>query len=598
MGEIREPPMWDLSPLVESEDPERVKQSIEESLRKAERFEEKYKDRVKKLSSLEFFDFYKAWDDVLTTWMNHFRYAWLRQCQDVTDNIALELYEHVMKRDAEIRSRLVFAEIEVGQTLAERPELVQDPALKEYRHTLEKSLEKSRYLLSESDELLIVNKDFYGVDSWSQLHTQLKSSRQFKVVIDGEKKSMGFTELRNIAEGSPDRLLRKAATEAFYDGLSNDKLIYATALKSVFGNYLSQVKMRGYPSVLTKTLIDESISQTTLDSLISTIRKKTGLIRRYLELRAKIMGLPKLTGYDVYAPIFEDQSNISLSETKRLLIESYTEFDKEAGDFITSLFENNRIDLGVRPGKFGQAFCSSFSDLRTSYVLVARIGNTAAISGLAHECGHALHSYYASEKHRWINQIMGGCIAETGSVFGQILVIDKMLEESESEEARLLVLDNVLNGLYILVYFILNCYLFEKRVFIALENDEPIDSETLDSIWITARTEIFGESVDWLPGMEEWMVPGQFFWPREKFYNFPYAFAQLLVFVLYRLYKEEGESFVPKMKRILSAGGSKSPKTLIAEVGLDITSPKFWEIGFKQAEMYLDEFEQLVNKLT
>ncbi|MHA1929277.1 MAG: M3 family metallopeptidase, partial [Candidatus Thorarchaeota archaeon] len=187
--------------------------------------------------------------------------------------------------------------------------------------------------------------------------------------------------------------------------------------------------------------------------------------------------------------------------------------------------------------------------------------------------------------------------AETGSIFGEMLLADRLLTESDDEDTRLAVLDRVLCSVYIMVFYMLNDYLFEHSVFSALRNNEMVDGAKLDSLWMAARTEVFDDSVDWLPGMEQWwVVPRHHFRANFRFYNYPYSFGQLLVLVLYQLYKKEGESFVPKMKRVLSAGGSESPKNLLAELGLKLTDPKFWDIGFSLVEEYLDEYEQIVNK--
>ena len=602
MGERVELPRWDLSQLVESEDPDIVKASMDECLEQATAFEKKYRGRIKELSASEIFELHMELDNSLTEWLQLKHYALLRHSQDVEDKTSIELHEYALKVDAAYRSKLVFQEIELAQTLLERPELVNDSALEEYRHSMERAMEKGKYLLSESDEKLIMNKAVYGVDSWFQLHQQLKNTRKYKVIINGEEKELGFTEIRSIAESSPDRNSRKAATVALYDGISRDKLVYASALKSVFGNYLHEMELRKIPSVLTESLLANDISQTTLDALISTIQTRTPFIRKFLTLRAKIMGLPKLTGYDAspvrLAPINETQSSTPWSEIKRLLIESFSRFDKNAGEFMSDLIEKGRLDVGSRSGKSGQAFCVSVPALRTSYILITR-ADSLAITELAHECGHGLHGYYASEKHKWINCFDSSGLIELGSIFGEMLVVDKMLEESPDVDTKLIILDIVLSGVYTLLYFILNAYLFEKRVFDVMQNKEPIDAEKLDEIWMNAQKEIFGDSVDWLPGVGLfWTIPAQYFWPQSKFYNYPYAFGQLLVFALYRLYKEEGSSFVPKMKRILAAGASESPKKLLADVGLDIDDPKFWEIGFELAQEYLDEYDAIVNKKT
>ncbi|MFW9965050.1 MAG: M3 family metallopeptidase [Candidatus Sifarchaeia archaeon] len=600
MGEKSELPRWDLSPLIESEDPDNIKKSMDECLGRAEVFEEKYKGRISDLSPSEVSDTYSQLDNLRMNWDHLRNYSWLRLTQNVENKTANDIFDYAVQLDTKIRSKLVFFEIEIARALMDRPEIISNSSIDQYRHALEKARNKGEYLLSEQDESLIIEKDLYGIDTWSILHQKLKSTRKYKVVIKDEEKDMGFTEIMSIAEGSPNRESRKAAAEAFYDGVSRDKLVYSSALKCVFGDHLLQVKLRNYPSVLTQSLLANDISQDILDALIDSMKNNTHLIRRFLKLRAKIMGLSKLTGYDISpgraAPFVESQSNFTWSETKRLIVESFADFDNEAGRFVSDLFERGRIDAGSRPGKSGQAFCTSFPELRTSYILARDIGNISAIATLAHECGHGLHGYYRSEKHKWINFISGSCMAETGSTFGEMLLVDKLLKESDDEETKIAVLDRVLCGLYVSIFYILNDYLFESSVYRAMEKNEVIDGDRLDSLWKKARTEVFGDSVDWIQGQEQcWVIPVQHFMPRYRFYNYPYAFGQLLVFVLYHLYKEEGSSFVPKMKRILSAGGSESPKTLLAEVELDLNDPEFWEVGFKLALTYLDEFEKIVK---
>ncbi|MFX1561494.1 MAG: M3 family metallopeptidase, partial [Promethearchaeota archaeon] len=490
---------------------------------------------------------------------------------------------------------------EITRALVERPELVENSALEEYRHTLEKTREKGKYLLSERDEQLILEKDLYGIDSWSFLHDRLRSTRKYRIAIDGEEKEMVYSELATISDSSPNREFRKVAAESYYKGVVEDRLTYSTAMKCIFGDHLNQVKLRGYPSVLTQSLLYNDISENVLYELIESVKKNTHIIRKFLKLRAKAMGLAKLTGYDIspikIAPISKRQSNIPWSDARRLVIESFTNFDEEAGKFVASLFEKRKIDASVRPNKSASGFCYYFPGLRTSYIMMSYGGAFVDIATLAHESGHGLHSYYASKNHTWINFDPGNCLAETGSNFGEMLLFDKLLAESD-DDTRFLVLDKALSGLYLMVFYMLNDYLFEHSVFTAMQNKETINAEKLDALWLTARNEVFGDSVEWLPGMEQWwVVPNHHFMPRFRFYNYPYSFAHLLALVLYQLYKEEGASFVPKMKRILSAGGSESPKILLSEIGLDITDSKFWEFGFKQAETYLDEFEVIVKNL-
>jgi oligoendopeptidase F len=554
MGKSIEPPEWDLSPLVESEDPEIVKKALDDSLKLFEKIEKNYKGRIKDLTPVAIFEFYRELDTANVALDQVVSYAYLRQCEDATNITATELFDYAMKVDSKGKSKLAFYQLEIAKALMDRPEIITDPSVKEYKHALEKAQALGKYLLSERDEQLIIDKDLYGVDSWSVLHEKLRGTRQCET--------------------------RRTAAEALYKGISNDRLAYSTALKCVFGDHFNQVRLRKQPSVLTQSLLDNDIDQTAHDALIASMKKNTHLIRRYFKLRAKAMGLSKLAGYDIAAPIVESQSNIPWSKAKKMVIDSYTEFDKEAGEWVASLFEQKRIDASIRPGKTGFGFCVSLSLPRTSWVMINYNGALRGITTLAHEVGHALHGYYASEKHKWANFSSGCCLAETASIFGEMLLVDKLMRESDDDDTKLAALDKLLDSVRLMVFDMLNRYLFELSVFTAMENNKAIK-----------------DTVEWLPGMEQrWAVPVHHFMPRFRFYNYSYSFAQLLVFVLYGLYKEQGASFIPKMKRILSAGGSQSPKAILAEVGLDLNDPKFWEIGFEQAQSYLDEFERIVNR--
>lgn len=594
MGDKNGPPVWDLSPLVESEDPKDVKKAMDECLRDAEKFEEKYKERIIGLTPSGINQLYSELDSIQMRRSHLFSYVFLRRKQDCANRIAEELFGYSMKLYNEFMSKLAFFDIEVARTLVDRPAIVSAPEVAEYRHALEKARERGRYLLSERDEQIMLQKDTYGIDSWWRFHTRLLETREYEISVDGEKKKMGAKQILDYASSRPEREIRKAAVEALYQAISLDRLAHSTALESMFGNHLTQVRLRKYPSVVTPSLMLNDISQTVLDTLIASLKAHIPTIRRYLRVRAEAMGLERLAGYDMsprlIASIAETQSSIPWADAKRLVIEAYASFDRESGEFVSELFEKRRVNT------LPDGFCVQFPSLRTSYVSAGYNGTVQSILTLAHECGHALHGYYRSEKHKWVNFSTSMCLAETASVFGEMLVADELLGETEEDHTRLAALDTVLTMLFKSIYYQLNAYLFELSVFRSMENNEAIDATKLDEMWMAARNEVFGDSIEWLPGMEQWwMIPVHYYKTFTRFYNYPYAFAQLVALVLYQRYKE-GASFLPKIKRILSAGGSESPQTLLTEIGLDLTNPEFWDAGFELAESYLDQFEQIVNR--
>jgi len=205
----------------------------------------------------------------------------------------------------------------------------------------------------------------------------------------------------------------------------------------------------------------------------------------------------------------------------------------------------------------------------------------------------AVHAYLGSRAQKPSNFEIGSCIAECGSVFGELLLTERLLSQAKTREERQAVLVKVLDGFGGAVFRISVRFFFEKSVYDAIKNGEFLSSETVSGLYTVARDIIFGKSVDWPDATElEWATSIHYNYRR--FYSYPYTFAQLFVFALYKLYKEQGREFVPKMKSLLAAGSSKSPTELAAELGFDIGEENFWMKGIKQAEEFIEMLEVIL----
>ncbi len=598
MGERDEIPAWDISPIVEIADQEYVKGLIDEALEGARSFEEKHKGRIRGLSPEEILKLWKDHDNLWSDIWEPFGYAYLAYAADSSNSSKADLFGYARKAQAELEAHSKSMKLELSKMLQERPDIMNESVLLEYKHALEKLKEEGRYYLSEIEEQLILQKNRYGIDSWSFLHGALRGSRLYEMEIDGEKKELGYIEISNLIMSSPDRKLRRKASESLHKGLVKDRLVWSYALRSVFGDFVDSMRMRKYPDIYTQSLVYNDIDLATLDALISTMKNHTGLIHRYLKLKAKIMRLPILCSYDLDAPISDSTAKITWSEARKLIVESFLEFDQESGEFVDSLFENKRIDAVLRPGKTSYGQCFSVPSMRTSWIMINFDESLVTTSYLAHEIGHALHAFLASKEHLWTNIRAGSCLSECASIFGQLLLTDKMLTQADDNSTKTSLMCNMLDTFRVMVFDMLVRFIFETNALTAAEHDENLDADKLDSIWAGARSEVYGGIVDWPSEMDAhnwWIGPPHYYMPNFRFYNYPYSFGQLLAFGLYGLYKREGSAFVPKLKRILSSGGTMAPKELLAEVGFDITDTEFWEIGFKQAEEFLNNLEKIVQ---
>jgi oligoendopeptidase F len=214
---------------------------------------------------------------------------------------------------------------------------------------------------------------------------------------------------------------------------------------------------------------------------------------------------------------------------------------------------------------------------------------------LAHENGHAVHAYLGSRAQKPSNYAIGSCIAECGSIFGELLLTERLLSATKNKQERQAILAKVLDEFGMTAFQVSARVFFEKSLYEAIEHGEFLDGETICRYWVAGRDKIYGDTVDWLDVMKwEWTMKPHYYLANYRFYNYPYVFAQLFVFALYRLYKEQGKAFVPKLKALLSAGSSKSPLQLGKEIGFDISAEDFWQKGMDQAADFIRMLERVL----
>jgi len=306
------------------------------------------------------------------------------------------------------------------------------------------------------------------------------------------------------------------------------------------------------------------------------------------------MGLDKLANYDVVAPLTNaPKMDYTWRDARKEVVTAYMGFNKEIGGWVDEMFEKRHIDGEIRKGKTSGAFCAGWTAGKSAYILQSFNGKMGDVYTQAHELGHAVHAYLGSRAQRPSNLEIGSCIAETGSIFGELLLTELLLSKAKTKGEKQAILANILDEFGMAAFQVSARVFFEQSMYDTIKRGEFLDGKTVAKLWVTARHKIYGSAVDWLDVMKwEWTMKLHYYIANYRFYNYPYVFAQLFVFALYRLYKEQGESFAPKLKRLLAAGSSKSPRELASEVGLDITDETFWEKGMKQAEQFIDMLEE------
>jgi len=590
---IRDEMIWDLSQLVESTDPGSVQKKLEFMVAEAEKVRDTYRGKIGGLDAKGLLDFIGMKDELYLKFEGVIKYCRLMYSADSTDDVAKQLNDAARRASVTVGQALAFIDIELGKLLAENPSLVTDRVVAEYKHYLERILRSVPHMLSEIEERLIIMKDKNGINAWQMLQNDWLSTRAFDIEIEGKIKTLPYGEIIGLYQ-SPDRDLRKRSNQIVYEGLGKDEIVWASAIRAVCEDHLRISELRKYPSSMAQSLIANDVDQKTIESLMNTIEKNVGLYQRYLRLKAKLMGLDKLANYDLIAPLPNaPEMDYAWREAQQEITDAYLGFDEEIGGWVNAMYEKRHIDGEVRKGKSSGAFCASWLAGKSAYILQSFNRKIRDVYTQAHELGHAVHAYLGSRAQKPSNYEIGSCIAETGSIFGELLLTERLLSKAKTKEERQAILANILDEFGMTVFQVSARVFFEQNMYDAIERGEFLDGETVAKLWVTARDKIYGDSVDWLDVMKwEWTMKSHYYMANYRFYNYPYVFAQLFVFALYQLYKEQGERFVPKLKRLLAAGSSKSPRELGAELGFDITNETFWQKGMKQAEEFINMLEE------
>ena len=459
---------------------------------------------------------------------------------------------------------------------------------------LERVKLRVEHQLSEVEEQLIIEKDQFGVNAWEELQSKWLNTRMFEVTVLGQKKMLTYGEANGLLP-HPDRATRESANRAIYGALGKDGEIFSAALRNICNDWVTVSKRRKYVSPMASSLISNDTQQNIIDNLLQTI-EKSSTYRRYLKLKAQLMKMPMLGNHDIVAPLPDTpEKKYTLQQARDLIIQAYSRFSPDYAAAVKEMFDKRHIDAEPRFGKRNGAFCASYYNGKSAYILQSFNGTLSDVFTLAHELGHATHDWYMSRHQTVINTNVPSIVAETASIFGELLLTDHMLKEIDSEKERKALLCLVLDEAGMTTFQVTARVWFEQALYESIESGEVLDYQKICSHWVNARNKIYGDVVEWLPEMEaEWTMKPHYFMANYRFYNYPYVYAQMFVYSLYQRYLQEGKAFAPKLIELLSAGSSKSSIELGESIGLDVTKMDFWKDGMQVFERFVGDLEKII----
>ena len=464
-----------------------------------------------------------------------------------------------------------------------------DEKLKNYEFMFRNMQEDVRYLLPGQGEEIMARMQLSGGNAWSDLHGYLTST----VPVSYNGGTTTLSAIRNLAHDA-DPAVRKAAYEAELACYDRIKDSTAFAMNSIKLETINDCQLRGYNSPLERVLKGAHMQRETLDALFSAMDEYLPKFWQYLKVKAKALGHEGgLPWYDMFAPMGASSTKFTAESARDFLVELFSGFNAEEADMIAEAFDNAWIDFYPRDGKVGGAFCAGIESLGESRILTNFCGTFSDVVTLAHELGHAYHNLCIRD-HLPLNKDYSMPVAETASTFNECVVMAAAIEKAADKAEKLSLIESQLQDATQIICDIYSRYRFETMVF---ENREAqfMDADALSEMMLQAQKQCYGDGLDHNvlhPYM--WVNKGHYYGP--SFYNFPYAFGGLFARGLYAQYEKEGESFVPKYKKLLYATTISTAEDTAKVADIDLTDKTFWRNALQTIADQIDLFCQLLEE--
>jgi oligoendopeptidase F len=515
-------------------------------------------------------------------------YAGLIHAGDSVSPAISKFYGDVSERLTAASVHLLFFALElnrVDDAAIERA--MQTPELGHYRPWIEDLRKDKPYQLEDRVEQLFHEKSQSGYAAWNRLFDQTISGLRFKV---GGKELAIEPALNLLQDRAPEK--RKAAGQALAKTFKDNERTFALITNTLAKDKEISDRWRGFQDVADSRHLNNRVEREVVDALVGSVRAAyPRLSHRYYDLKAGWFKKKKLAHWDRNAPLpFAATGTIGWPEAQKMVLTAYRGFSAEMADIAERFFTDRWIDAPVRPGKAPGAFSHPTTPSAHPYVLMNYQGKPRDVMTLAHELGHGVHQVLAARN----GALMAPTpltLAETASVFGEMLTFKRLLAQTKNGKERQALLAGKVEDMINTVVRQIAFYSFERAIHTERRNGE-LTAQRIGEIWLSVQGESLGPAIEIKPGYETyWMYIPHFI--HSPFYVYAYAFGDCLVNSLYAVYENASDGFAERYLAMLAAGGTKHYSELLKPFGLDAKDPKFWDGGLSVISGMIDELEAM-----
>lgn len=587
--------VWDLGPLYPPDAKTLQERDLADAIENAKLFKENYRGKLNsELCDAEFLG--RALQEYEDLQEKAYRPYVMANLQFFADGRSDEFKAAVAKAQdslSRMNNDVLFFSLEIQEIPDEKiNDLLASSRLDHFRHYVEALRQFAPFMLSEPEEQVINRKNLSGKTAFVNLFDEFTASFEWEFEVDGKTKTLTQSEMRELARNQ-DADLRYRSKKAHDGKFGDNALIFTNIFGSLIKDHATEIEMRNYDSPIQPSHLRNKVPAEVVDMMMDVVSSNNKLVQQYCRLKAKMIKLPKLKGSDLYAPVIKSDKVIPFDEGRRLVVESMARFSPEFGGLIQKVFDERWIDAEIRPGKRGGAFCYSMGPSAPPFVLMNYVDDLDSVYTMAHEFGHALHTLLACQKETLLTFHPPLILAETASVFAEMLLTRKLLAEETDRDSRIQIIASKLEDFFGTIS--------RQTMYTRFELDAHLEgakrrlsADDFCQLWLKRRDELYGDTVEFL-AEEKWFWSVIPHFIHSRFYCYAYTFGALFVLALFNRYEEEGESFVPKYRALLAAGDSDWPATQIEKIGLDFSDKTFWEGGFKVVESLLHELTELVS---
>ncbi|MFW5691789.1 MAG: M3 family oligoendopeptidase [Chloroflexota bacterium] len=586
--------IWDLTPLYSGPDDPALTSDIEAAEAMADAFVDQYRGGVADLDAAGLNSAMQQLEALSDLAGKPTAYASLIFSTETNNPRYGALVQRMQEFDARIEQKIVFFDLEWNNVPDDQAEaLLADPVLSNYAHHLEARRRYKPHLLSEPQEQVILEKDIVGVHAWDRFFTQLTSSIRYE--FEGQE----LTQSQILTKAfEPDREVRRKAADSVTAGLRGRLMETTYVFNMIATNKSIDDRLRGYPTWITSRNLANKAPDSVVDALVETVTSSYALVARHYNLKRVLLGYEELMDYDRYAPLPLKGSDkfYTWDEARKIVLDAFYAFNETIGSSAARFFDERWIHAPIMPGKRGGAYAHPLVPSVHPYVFTNYSGTNRDVMTLAHELGHGIHMLLSGQKSGLFGLYTPLTTAETASTFGEMLVFNDLLEREDDPAVQLSMMAGKIEDSFSTIFRQIAMNRFEHGLHTARRSEGELNTDRISALWMETQKAMFGDSVTLRDDYAIWWsyiphfvgVPG---------YVYAYAFGELLVLALYKIYQKEGPDFAPKYVDVLAAGNSDYPDQIMGRLGVDLNDPGFWRQGIAVLRELVEREEQLAREV-